>query len=181
MKRITRSQLVTLLTAFTGSSIGTVKTSKVEKTLKKDRLTKEPFNGIVEVEGQYNAGMGGSYENAVNNQRIREGLEADFKAEPLPFGEWVNYGVLFAHKGSFYVRQRIFLTDDNSVKAGSIRKSYRLNGTAVDRKALPDVLPKSGGGSSRQGTEKAVAVVCHKVGNIAGIAFGGESYEVVDG
>lgn len=177
---VTRNQLITILTAFNGSSIGTIKTSKVEKTLKKDRDTKEPFNGVVEVDGQYNASTGGSYENAVNNQRVREGLSPDFEAQPLSYGEWVNFGVLIAHKGSFLVRQRIFLSDDpqHGVKKGSIVKKYRLDGQAVDRCDLPNVLPSKGSGSNRQGTEKPVSVINHRIENIIAINIGGEKYEV---
>jgi len=47
-----------------------------------------------------------SYENAVNNQRVREGNTNHFTSAPLPWGEWVAgmENKVITHKGDFYLR-----------------------------------------------------------------------------
>lgn len=65
-----------------------------------------PLAGRVTKIADYNCQYNFSYENAVNNRIAKQGGNAKFEAQSLPWGEWVcgQENRIISHKGEFYVR-----------------------------------------------------------------------------
>lgn len=65
-----------------------------------------PLAGRVTKIADYNCQFGYSYENAVNNRIAKQGGNANFEAQSLPWGEWVRgyENRIISHKGEYYVR-----------------------------------------------------------------------------
>lgn len=61
------------------------------------RVTKH-YSGVVQI--------GYSYQNSVNNRLEKIGIERDFVADSLPWGEWVKglENKVLTHKGEYYLR-----------------------------------------------------------------------------
>jgi hypothetical protein len=174
MYKITTTELLDKLMAQHKTTFVAVRTAKKEKPLKKSRVTGEAFEGSVISESTYSAGLCYDYETAVNNRREREGKEADFHAESLPFGNWYNGSkIIIEHNGKYYVR--LTLNANNKPQ-----KHYYLNGKPVEFESIADVMPKpSGYGSDKQELEKQVKVINVALESIKKINMNGETYEVV--
>jgi len=63
-----------------------------------------------------------SYENAVNNQRKREGNTDHFTANSLPFGEWIEGGEnkIFQHKGEYFLRYYVGMNANSKADKKSV-------------------------------------------------------------
>lgn len=134
------------------------------------------FDDIVDIEkhtfGQYQIGM--SYENAVVNRGAKEqGVEIEFKAETLPWGQWVEgqENKLIENKGELYVRYYL-------LKNGVVRSMYYVGGkVATDEvaKMIETFCEKKE--SKRQtdaGLTKNQVKPCNvKISNIMEISIGG--------
>lgn len=92
----------------------------VYKGSQKMRKTNNPFSEIIK-RTEMNVSFFGSYQNAVNNRLKKAGLEADFTANPLPWGEWSVANKIIEHKGAKYVR---FYVHKNS----NAKTEYFYNG-----------------------------------------------------
>lgn len=170
--KITIANLVTILAPFASHQFDAVHTLKVEKVLKKDRKTGMPFNGTILVRGQYQSGIGFDYQKAVNNRRKAEGLDPDFVAGSLPWGQWLEGSkTIITHKGQFYLRQTHGL---------GVKKTYLLNGVLTDKKDLPDVLPAVSYSGGSQGLEDPIIVTTHALVNVLRLAINGTTYELID-
>jgi len=170
--KISTAQLTAILLPFDGYQFATVEAEKTIKTLKKDRKTGAPFNGIITCRAIYNGGIGYEYAKSVNNKRKREDSEADFQPLQLPWGNWVKGSkVLIENKGKTYLRQTLNASNP-------VRKVYYLNGVETAKNNLPDVLPSSKPSTSRQGLENPVIVVTHDLSNIVRLSFNGKTYEI---
>lgn len=76
----------------------------------KMRKTNNPFYGRVrKVSRVVNSALGYDYETYVNARLERADLPSEFKASPLPWGEWVEgyEGIVISHKGKTYLRMTI--------------------------------------------------------------------------
>jgi len=88
---------------------------------------KNPYNGEVSsITAMTSVQIGASYENAVNNR-----TDEDFKAEKLPWGEWLRPNYLIGHKGTTYLRAY-------KTKATKSSVSYYKNGELVEDAAEKD-------------------------------------------
>ena len=101
---------------------------------KKNRTTKEPTNFVVTIRSTFSAMLGVSYENAVNNERERNGEARDFVAMK-PFGK-------------HYVGDSKWLMEaDNKIdkyyvaldRIGGMRKIYYINGREANEKEIEDL------------------------------------------
>ena len=166
-------QFVEIAKDRSSHSFAGVETFKEEKTLKKNRVTGEPFIGIVTSRCTYNPAIGLTYGKTVNNRLEKEGKEKDFKAQELPWGHWVGSGsTIIEHKGSFYLRLSL-------VGANSTRKQWFLNGEPVTRKQIADILPApKKSRNEHQGLENPVIVVNVKVKTITRLKVDGETYRI---
>lgn len=54
-----------------------------------------------------------SYSNAVNNRRVKEGVEGEFVAQSLPWGSWESPNKVISHNGNKYLR--FYLANKNEL------------------------------------------------------------------
>lgn len=97
----------------------------------KMRKTGNPFVNPILKRTNINVSFFGSYENAVNNRLKKAGLEADFKAQPLMWGEWFVANKIIQHKDEKYVRMYLHKNSYN----GSTTE-YFYNGDLLTGKDL---------------------------------------------
>lgn len=111
-------------------------------------------------------GTGVDYERMVNARREREGKEATFEAEPLPWGKWMPglEGLLKEHGDEVYLRVAI-----NSSSEEIITDE---DGNIIDPKELEPFKPKKS--ASRQGLEKEVKPRDFKISNLLSLKACGE-------
>lgn len=110
-----------------------------------------------------------NYESAVNRHRVAEGKENDFKAESLPWGEWLVVNRVISHKGKTYYRVYDF---PNNVD----EQEYRIDGIKVSEEVMCviNAYLASKTHTSRQGVEKEVRPTTIDEDNIFYIKCGGE-------
>lgn len=101
-----------------------------------------------------NLQFGIDYQNSVNNRLERKGIEGDFTAEKLPWGDWYKYlndkgeeetafkKVIF-HNGKFYIRLY-------KVKNTEIRATYYLDGVRVNYSDIKPYLKEENKSSKKQ-------------------------------
>lgn len=175
MKKITPAQLVERIKTINGNVFVTLETL----TDAKARKTGNPFGTILK-QSIAHVAIGHNYEAAVNRQGIREDnvpTEA-FKANALPWGEWLVPNRLITHKGEIYVRTQ---TNPNMRHNRAPRVQYRdTAGKFLSRAEVKPLLPAKSE-SARQaafGNEGEVTVRTFKLSSIRRIRIGGETLTV---
>ena len=181
----TSKELADNLKSFKGSSMCSMELTTIVKANKKGResgsLFTEKFCGDVYRTYKEAGNFGISYENAVNNERAREGMEKDFVAETLPWGTWYDGGVnkIIEHKGEFYLRYFVNM-NANSKSDKEVIYHYENGAELSDEEidALEEFLPPKSK-SNTQGTAKEIEVRCVKINGINSIKVGGEVYSKI--
>lgn len=125
MKTINANQLEKMLTEIKGASF----LQLVYRGTQKMRKTGNPFSEIIK-RTSLNVSFFGSYQNAVNNRLKKAGLEADFTANPLPWGEWVIANKIITHKGLKYVR--FYLHKNSNPKTEYYFEGDQLTGERLE-------------------------------------------------
>ena len=131
----------------------------------KMRKTGNPYNKITKISRRV-MGIGYEYPVQVNNEREREGIQEEYKPQPLKWGKFVEGSkTLIEHKGNKYVR----LSDNSNTP--SVSKYYDENGNEV---AYEDIKPflQTSSQSKQQKTEKTIIVNSIKVDNIKEFKIG---------
>jgi hypothetical protein len=163
MKKITTSALAELLDAKKSCEFATVWTETKSDLLK----TGNPHKDAVK-RSHMLVNIGFSYSNAVNNQREREALEADFIAQPRKWGKRKSLK-LVEHNGNTYV----------TMKAEKHHKTaYYSNGVELTKEQV-EPFKSAKSKSSTQGVEKEVEPRDFNISSIKKIKLRGELYEVV--
>lgn len=170
MKSITRSELLDLIRTRKGSCPITILANTDARSLAKHRDTKEanPYRGCRKI-ARVNGFINFTYENSVNNQRKREGLTPDFKAEERKWGsheESDHVGCIVEHNGKFYL----------SIKGERVLERYfEYDGKRVelDSGFLPKPKPLN------QGVDKEVVYRNYAIDSIKSIKIDGEEYIIV--
>ena len=151
-----------MLEAFVGNVVkGTTFVSLVcetePKMVKKHRETGEanPFLGAIKKSKKMGA-IGFDYENSVNNQAGREGLEAR-EAKPRAWGILSDNRIFVHHKGESYLQLKL---------QGTENTSYWLNGKRISADLLKPYLPIPSVSSTQSDIEKTVIVNDIKLSNI---------------
>lgn len=97
-----------------------------------------------------------AYENAVNNRLKAQGLEPNFSAQRLPWGEWKEFNKVITHKGENYLRVYDY---EN--------RPYKVAFFVDGRKATAEetAIIKQWKASKRvpSGTQSAVGLTTHQV------------------
>jgi hypothetical protein len=159
-----------------GAEFVTICTETLPKVLKKDRNTGEPNQfGQVRKLSRINGIIGFRYENSVNNQRGREGLEVDFEAKQRQWGEHVmradgGQSCLIAHKEKTYLEMKVEKVFETVYLDG--------NGVIRTREELSGILPKRAANSGRQEVEKAVILRDFALSSIREIRISGTVIKV---
>lgn len=122
--------------------------------------------GVVWKRSVVNGMVNWKYENAVNNQRGREGLEKDFVAFPRKWGQRVEGTPFVEHKDKEYLELKV---------QNSLGHEYLdSDGNVLDRAAVEQYLrPK---GASRQGVEREVILRDYSLENLRAVNMRGETY-----
>jgi hypothetical protein len=126
-----------------------------------------PLFGRLVKRSYINGMIGFRYENSVNNQLAREGVEADFVSHPRKWGNRIEGTPLVEHKGTHYLEVKIEKVYDTK---------YILDGKEVSKDVVAQHLRPAKEGSGRQGTEKAVILRDYKLDSITALNMGGRQY-----
>lgn len=171
MKIITRAQLLEILLNLKGATFATLTLSTDPKMVQKDRVTKEanPYFGRVRKVARHNVCINSSYENSVNNQRVREGGQKDFVAQERAWGVHISPAII-EHKGNHYLHSKLEKTLDTLYVDDQ--------GKEVDLAVLQPYLPKVYE-SKTQDLDKEVIVFSPSIENVIFANMLGEEFQVV--
>lgn len=165
METITKQELRDmLLNARRGANIVSIET----ETTPRMRKTDNPYAGRLVKQSKINGMINWYYENAVNNQREREGKNADFEAKPRRWGSRIHGTPLVEHKGKYYLELKV---------ENRYGKTYIDDqGNEVPQEEIDEFLYNSS--SSRQGVEDEVILRDYKLDSIKAIKMNGKKYKV---
>lgn len=186
---MTMAELAAFLTAFTGASFVSVETITEPKMLKKHRETGvgNPYLGRVKHYAVRLGMIGAYYENAVQNQRVREEHPAAmagvaFRAEALwnGAGEHVDGSACLARHRATGKLYLVLYPRQNTEGMVQVRSSeWRCDGQPIDRTELLSYLPPVHEGTERQETERPIAWRTVALENIISITVRGVTYNIV--
>lgn len=176
MKTISADQLEKMLTNKVKFSTFVQLTYK---GVQKVRKTGNPFTEPIIKRTEINVSFFGNYQNAVNNRLKKAGLEADFTANPLAWGEWLVPNKIITHKGEKYVR---FYLHKNS----NPKTEYFYNGDPLTGSELMNAKTffQESSTSARQTDagledENQCKPFTLQINNILQITVNGETYKVL--
>lgn len=93
--------------------------------------TRKDVSAVVTKEVRTTVRAGLSYDNRASVQSARESGELPERNAGLPWGEWLAFPYVIAHKGVHYVRLYPVLRPDGSAR--SCKVIYRCNGERISR------------------------------------------------
>lgn len=163
MKFITKQALIEKINEIKGTTIVALDIQSEPKM----RKTDNPYLGTTKVT-TLSGIIGYDYENAVNNQLMREGKEADFVSQPRAWG--VRVGNLIEHKGQYYLSVKV---------QGSSEPIFVREGVEIKREVLEPFLYDSKKPHTQEDLDKEVVVRDIKLENIRVIRAFGEELVVV--
>ena len=126
-----------------------------------------PFPGLRKIT-KIGAVLNFNYAAAVNRQREREGIVADFVAEPRKWGQRVEGTPIVTHNGKFYVEAKV----ERSEIMGYIMPDLSM----VDEHEVLNWLPNRHSG--RQAVEKTIILRDFAVENIRSMRMKGNEYVI---
>ena len=177
-KFVNQTELDAILSNFSilnsGSTFASVLQLTAPKTTKKDRDTKEPFNGMVEKLSQVNILLNSEYAVRVLNQlgkeeKPKEEYKQGINTMPLEICENNNFFGTYNGKG-------VIRYSPNPNPKLKSKTQYYLNGQKVEKSSLPNVLPTVRK-ATNQGTEKEIIWRKLYTSNIIQITLGGVTYQ----
>ena len=111
-----------------------------------------------------------NYQNSVNNQRTREGLEADFKPQPRKWGIRLSDSALVEHNGEYYLEVKI----EKSLE----HKYFDPNtGAEIAASEVEPFMPQRKEGA-RQEVENVIILRDYKLSNIQSLTHEGVTYTI---
>jgi hypothetical protein len=177
----TQEELANTLKNFKGSSLCTMEITTKVKTNKKSRVNKVPFAETFEGDiyrtykesGNFNI----SYENAVNNQRVRENNADKFVAKSLVWGEWFADNKIITHKDNYYLRYYVGMHANSNADKNSVY--HYADGSKLSEfevACLSEYLPPKKAKSKTQDTIKEISPRAIKINGINKLKVGGVTY-----
>jgi len=149
------------------------------------RKTGNRFYGLVKKVAERSGFVGSSYENGVNTQLAKDGLDATFKAESLWFGMGVHVGryyVTHKTKGGLYITFRPPVNSENVVVGmGRVEYQWIASGAPLSETELAEYktfLPVKSGKPKTQEAEKMVAWQVIDLTGLNQIRIAGETFGV---
>jgi hypothetical protein len=124
MQTISVDELQAKLRAIKGCRAVSITTLTVPTLNKKVNGDPNPYYGRVKKRSYSSVMIGFRYENSVNNQREREGLEADFEAKPRPWGKHVQGDLVSDVSSVFDVDSTIERDGRSYVKCKVVKMPY---------------------------------------------------------
>jgi len=146
------------------------------KCTQKDRQNGMPFNDQILKLSEVNIILNTKYDAVVRNQNVREGNDESAHKKgtntmPLEKGEHNNFF-------GYFRGQAVIEYKPNANMSLVPNVQHFLNGKAVDKKTLPDVLPKTYS-ATNQGTDKEILWRKLYVKNIIQITMFGQTYKLI--
>jgi hypothetical protein len=174
-------ELVNALNEMGTSGQATLESTTAPSMTVKDRHTKAPFESIFKgkiyrIKKEY-VTMGISYENAVNNQRKREGITEEFEAVSNDTYKTINkYIIQHKETGEYYLRYYLEMNANypHSEYIWCYADGTEL--TEAELNTLKSGFLSSKSGSSSQGTEKEIMVRQVKLSGVTRLALGGKEF-----
>lgn len=163
MKTLTQNELKNLLLATNGSTFVNIVTHTVPVLV---GGKKNIYTGLTKV-SSVNGIINFRYENSVNNQRDREGLETNFVAQERKWGKHLSQSVI-EHNDAYYLQIKVEKTQE---------PEYFLKGSRVDNTEVNKNLPKRKDGT--QEVDKTVILRDYNLSNIREIRLNKQEYKVV--
>lgn len=167
---ITHNELLDFFRRNPGTTIATIETD-TDPRLKK---TGNPYRNVRKL-SRLSVLFGFSYENAVNNQRAREGNEEVFSSGPRLWGQTEqrdngSYTPIIEKDGEYYLQCKV---------QNTLSVEYRdENGSIIPVDRLEQFLPKVS--ATNQGVEKEVVIRTFKVSSIKSIKAKGIEESIND-
>jgi hypothetical protein len=126
--------------------------SVVSNTECRMNKTGNPYYGLVRKVQKFTGMVGDQYEKGVQKKADKEGLDVEFKAQPLRWGEhWRGHESIIYHNGKFYLQVRVL--QSNNVE-------YQWNdGTPLTEKeelAIREFFPQKKEGTRQPAEEKVI-------------------------
>lgn len=147
------------------------------------RKTNNPYHGRVDNITERLGNLGTDYENAVNNQREREGITATFSAESMwkGAGEHVNKGIV-RHKGTGENYLVFYPKSDMNGHPMNSDQRWLVDGIPATEAQIAEIksFMPSRTDSGKQGTEKPVPWRVFNLWNVLEVAVGGKVYRLID-
>lgn len=172
MQYISQAKLRQIIEETKGATFAHI----VTVTDPKLKKTNNPFyvdgKCVIVKESTMNVLLNGIYENAVNNQRKREGNTEEFKAQERKWGNKDSNKSIVENNGNYYLQCHI--TDVFKTNYVDIR-----TGNVVPFEDIQEFLP-SKKTSNTQGTNKEVVIRTFKMSSIKQININKEQYNVAD-
>lgn len=137
-----------------GCKIATITYTSIVKLPKKYGIT-----GVVEKVVTKQVQLNYSYENAVNNRLAKQGTQADFQAQSLPWGAWVvgQENKLIEHKGDLYLRMYSVNTTTKS------QTTYFVNNQVASDEQQKVIALYEQSKNQQVGTQSAVGLQANQV------------------
>ena len=165
---LTKQAIVDLLKESKGAKIVTL----ITQTEPKMRKTDNPYIGKVIKVSRVNGMIGWNYSNSVNNQREREGMEADFQAKPRHWGERIEGTPLVEHKGNYYIELKV---------ERSLGHSYQFtDGTPLTDEQVEELqgfMPKPRKPQTQQ-TDKTIILRDYRLDTIMQLTMDKVAYQI---
>jgi hypothetical protein len=150
---------------------GTMAISVDTVTIPKLRKTGNPYADKIQKACTINGLIGFDYENAVNNQAKREGVDANREAKPRQWGELTPDRIFVTHKGEYYLQLKAQTSSDPIYST--------FDGEIVPVETLRPFIAEKAKSSTQDGIEKEIVIRDIKMINIIGMRFCGSDYEIV--
>jgi hypothetical protein len=177
MKTLTPGKLVALLQGMSGALPVGIEAETDARLLK----TGNPFKNCLKYIRAVGF-CGASYEKAVKREGDRQGVEADFKAQGLPWqgAEWVIPNKVLTYKGDLYLRVQSSPGQRKRQPAKVL--SYRANGEFVDYEKVKPFIPEKSESKRQQeaGLDETIHVRTYKFSSLKKVRIGGTTYELVN-
>lgn len=175
MKKLTYSSLINYLANHKGVALVGLSTL----TDAKARKTGNPF-GTVYKQCRGVGLVGADYQAAVNREGSRQGVEANYQAESLPWGEWIVQNKVIGHKGQFYLRTQ---SSPGQRRKSPVRVVAYRNSTGqfLPSEQVKPFLPEAKESAKQEnaGLEKTVWVRTYGFNSIRKIRVNGQTFELV--
>lgn len=163
---ITKNELITLLSEIEKPTF----TNVVMETIVKMRKTNNPYYNKVVKKSKCNYSLGVNYENRVNNNYTKEGIENTFETEKPSGKTHISKCLLVSDKDNSV--HYVMLERFNEIKPIN---EFIFEGNEIDKQLFQDFIGQYTE-SVKQEQEKKVSVITPKIENIKEISLNGMRY-----
>lgn len=133
MKRITTSELISVLLNVKGSNFVSIETITQPKL-----KANNPFGGLTKI-SSISGVVNFIYENSVNNQRLKEGKENNFKSLERKWGQKIQGTPLIVNRDKYYLEIKVAKSDSKYIIGESEVAYDRIKPYLYERKTRQEL------------------------------------------